>query len=95
METVNMTEEYTHRESFSEKTMTEGSANEHTNGNTNDSKDAIGEKQIDATKNDPPAEHEYPGALSLAAILVAVYLAIFLVALVSTLPFLEAHRTGA
>ncbi|CRG86134.1 Putative HC-toxin efflux carrier TOXA [Talaromyces islandicus] len=89
MATVTMTEEHTHRESFSEKTMTNGSANENTNDSASDSKDAIDEKQTDAAprspKNDSPPAHEYPGALSLTAILVAVYLAIFLVALDRTI----------
>lgn len=82
-----MNEEQTRRDSFSEKTITDGSANGNANENFNSSKDAIDEKQTDATttspKNDSPPAHEYPGALSLTAILVAVYLAIFLVALVS------------
>jgi hypothetical protein len=96
MASVTMTEEHSHHESFSEKTMTNGSANENINGDTNDSKEAIDEQQTEAAtssaKNDSPPAHEYPGALSLTAILVAVYLAIFLVALVSTLSSLTVPR---
>ncbi|QKX56977.1 uncharacterized protein TRUGW13939_04085 [Talaromyces rugulosus] len=80
-----MTEEHYRRDSYSEKTMTDGSAN----GNTNGNKDAVDEKQTDeatsSPKADSPPAHEYPGALSLTAILVAVYLAIFLVALDRTI----------
>lgn len=90
---VKMTESQTHRDSFSEKTMTDGSANENANDNINGSKDAVNEKQTDTTatspKNDSPPAHEYPGVLSLTAIMVAVYLAIFLVALVSILHSLQ------
>jgi hypothetical protein len=87
-----MTEEQDRRDSYSEKTMTNGSAN----GNTNSNKDAVDEKETDATtsspKADSPPAHEYPGALSLTAILVAVYLAIFLVALVSVTNYLKVPR---
>lgn len=80
---VTMTEGQTRRDSFSEKTMTEDSSN----GNITANKDTVEETKADSTtnapKDDSPPEHEYPGALALTAILVAVYLAIFLVALVS------------
>lgn len=50
----------------------------------------INEKPIEETNDaskdapkDAPDDHEYPGTLSLVAIMTALYLAIFLVALVS------------
>lgn len=53
---------------------------------TPDGTTPINEKPIEETKDvpkDAPNDHEYPGTLSLVAIMTALYLAIFLVALVS------------
>lgn len=53
---------------------------------TPDGTTPINEKPIEETNNAPkdaPDGHEYPGTLSLMAIMIALYLAIFLVALVS------------
>lgn len=45
-------------------------------------------EEANEASKDAVAEHEYPGALSLTAIMVALYLAIFLVALVSLFLFI-------
>lgn len=53
---------------------------------TPDGTTPINEKPIEETNDAPkdaPDDHEYPGTLSLMAIMTALYLAIFLVALVS------------
>lgn len=49
-----------------------------------DTQEAPSEKEnASSTQKDAPVEHEYPGPWSLAAIMIALYFAMFLVALVS------------